>query len=305
MASRVTVQLARDQAAADTLFTAVRDVFVEVETTCSRFLADSDLVRANAAGTDWCTVHPSCVAVVQDAYRHYLMTDGTFDPRVLRALHAIGYDRSFAFDAKPDRVQVVEDAQQGGTETFSRLWLPEFDRVAGRVRIGPDAIDLGGIGKGWAVRAAADRLGQTDGYFLIEAGGDCYLGGLGPTGAGWNVGVENPRGGTEPIAVLQLSDTACATTSIRHRSWRVGERAVHHLIDPTTGRPSDSGLLAVTVVWPDAVTAEVLSKVLFLAGPGHIAAAADRFGCPALWVSDSGELTATADLADRLLWTAA
>ena len=181
-------------------------------------------------------------------------------------------------------------------------WLPGLDPESSAVRLGPDPIDLGGIGKGMAVRMAADELRGAGVAALVEAGGDCHLAGPGPEGDGWKVAVEDPRGSDEPAAVLQLADVACATSSVRLRTWQVDGRTVHHLVDPRTGEPGRSGLVAVTVVSEDAARAEVWSKALLLAGPDEAAVLADRHQLAALWIDEEAQLTCSAQMQPLVIW---
>jgi thiamine biosynthesis lipoprotein len=169
--------------------------------------------------------------------------------------------------------------------------------------VGPAAVDLGGIAKGLAVRWAADLLRNSADTFFVDAGGDGYFAGAGPADRGWSVGVEDPLGGTEPVAVLAVRDQACATSSTRLRRWQVGGRGAHHLIDPRTGRPSAGGLASVTVVGPDPAAAEVWSKTLFLHGADRICSVAAAEGIAALWVRDDGAIGATDDLGPMLVWS--
>jgi thiamine biosynthesis lipoprotein len=181
-------------------------------------------------------------------------------------------------------------------------WRPEFRPGSNEVRVGPNAIDLGGIGKGLAVRAAARRLATTATGLLIEAGGDCWCGGEAPEGGPWRLAVEDPTGIEMPLAVLAVSDLGVATSSVRVCSWSVAGLPVHHLIDPTTGLPGGAGLSAVTVVSDDTATSEVWSKTLFLEGEGRIASAAGNDGVAALWVRTDGTLGTTASIEPFVIW---
>ena len=297
MASTVNVRVRARAGRADSAVRTVMAVFGEVETQCTRFDPASPLMQANAAAEDWCRVPPRCYAAIREAALAYDATAGRFDPRVLRALHAIGYDRSLPFA----RGGVVVD-EAAGFVGVDAPWVPAFDEERGAVRVGPVPIDLGGIGKGLALRWAVEEIRDDCDAFLIEAGGDCYLGGDGPTGDGWQVGVEDPRGYATPVAVLSLRDAACATSSIRIRRWVSGGRAVHHIIDPRTGAPGGAGLLSVTVVGADPARNEVWSKALFLSGRDAIADAAASRGLPAMWVADDGTLGMTQQLAPMVIW---
>jgi thiamine biosynthesis lipoprotein len=192
-----------------------------------------------------------------------------------------------------------------GSEPFVGVetpWQPGFDDERGAVRIGAVPIDLGGIGKGLALRWAVEQIRDQCAAFLIEAGGDCYLGGDGPSGDGWQVAVEDPRGYTTPVAVLTLRDLACATSSTRIRRWTSGGRPVHHIIDPRTGAPGGAGLLAVTVVGADPALNEVWSKVLFLSGREAVADAAASRSLAAMWVTDDGTIGMSPQMAPLVVW---
>ena len=98
-----------------------------------------------------------------------------------------------------------------------------------KLPLGPAPIDLGGIGKGLAVRWAMTALEGCGSSVMVEAGGDLATRGAGPEGTGWRAAVEDPlvpAGAPQrhPVAVLDVSDRAVATSSIRLRTWRVGGR---------------------------------------------------------------------------------
>jgi thiamine biosynthesis lipoprotein len=271
---------------------------------------------ANATPQEWSSVPLYCFDAIAEAARAHAETGGRFDPRVLTRLQQIGYDRTLAFTSGAVEVSTA-DAVASATSfrPFASTslppvaqrrgrWQPQFDAARQAVRIGPEPIDLGGIGKGLTVRWAAQLLAGHGSAFLVEAGGDCYLAGSGPTGDGWRVAVEDPHGGTDPVAVLNVSDLACATSSIRVRQWRVDGRRVHHLIDPRTGEPGGEGLVAVTVAGPDPAWAEVWSKSLFLAGEDGIADLCEREGLAALWVTDDGRRGKSTAMIAHVMWEA-
>ena len=283
--------------AADGWWNAVVDEFELAEEAMSRFRDSSELTALNrAAGTD-VVAHPSVRLrhALTAADRAHRITAGRFDPRVLVDLDRLGYP-----GATLDR--------SGSTEPRDGARSRE-DRVVERV--GRDGltiarpIDLGGIGKGLALRWAAAilaRRGARD--FLLEAGGDLVARGRDPDGVRWQIGVEDPAG-DDDLAVIAVSDLAVATSSIRVHRWSVDGRVVHHLLDPRTGEPADGGLVAVTVVGPDPAWAEVWSKVLFLAGRHAIADEARSRGLAAWWVTDDGMLEMTPAARTRTIWVAA
>ncbi len=302
MGSEITIQaVAGSERDGDVIeaMTDALEVFHDVDRHCTRFNPDSSLMRANAAGGSWCEVTPVCFDALAAAAEAYRATDGRFDPRVHDDLVRLGYDRSRRFGAMSHR---AEEVLQPRTELPA--WEPEFRPSTRQVRLGPAPIDLGGIGKGLAVRAAAGRLMPLGVGFLIEAGGDCWCDGSSPDGGPWRLAVEDPSGGALPAAVLTLSDLAVATSSVRVCSWAIGSTRVHHLIDPGTGLPGGRGLAAVTVVADDAAVAEVWSKTLFLAGAERIAEEARRRRVAAIWVESSGQARFTPEVEPFVLWRA-
>lgn len=305
MASEVTVRVIDPIRDPSDAVMAVEGIFRDIEQSCSRFDDSSDLMRANAHPGEWTQVAPSCFAAIELAYAAYQRTQGAFDPRVLRTLTAMGYDRSLNF-AAGDVSTAAGDLPESWAVT---TWRPEFDHAASRVRLGGTPIDLGGIGKGYAVRRGIEALAGLGRAALVEAGGDLATYGDGPAReAGetraWRAAVEDPRDSEQPIAVLDVSDAAVATSSIKLRNWRAGGRDVHHLIDPRTGQSAASGLRSVTVVDDDPAWAEVWTKAAFLQGAADIAGFVEGAGLAALWVDDAGTLRSSTSLRDRILWEA-
>jgi thiamine biosynthesis lipoprotein len=167
-------------------------------------------------------------------------------------------------------------------------------------------IDLGGIGKGLALRWATGALEQAGAtHLLLEAGGDLVARGYDPEGQAWRIGIEDPAGGDEPLAVIGVRDGAVATSSTRVNRWTVDGRVVHHLLDPATGEPATGGLAAVTVAGPDPAWAEVWSKALLIGGRHAVARLARARGLAAWWVSEDGALEMTAAARVMTMWVAA
>ncbi len=275
-------------------------VFTTVHTTCTRFDLTSPLMIANARPDRWHRVPPVLARAIEEAHRAYLRTGGLFDPRILGDLVRLGYDRTLVFGAEE-----IDTLRPPGSRPPLDPWRPRFR--GGRhpeIHLGGLPVDLGGIGKGLAVRWAAERLRPDLGSFLIAAGGDCAAVGPGPEGRGWSVGIEDPSDASSVVAVLQLRDAACATSSLRVRHWRSGGKEVHHLLDPRTGEPGGAGLRSATAVALDPADAEVTSKALFLEGEGGIAESARRQGASALWINHDGRVAESPRLGAHVSWRA-
>ena len=211
----------------------------------TRFSPESEMSRFNASPGSWREISPELESLLRESLHAFEVSSGLVNVAVLRSLEAVGYTRPLA----------------EGQPTATRLQacpLPQLPDVLavrpGAARLEPGAgIDLGGIAKGWMADQLRDSLGPNA---LANLGGDLSARGTGPAGEGWPVGL----GGT----TLLLRDQGAATSSVRRRRWSVEH---HHLIDPRTGLPAQTGLEEVSVVAATGVEAEVIAKTALLVGP--------------------------------------
>ena len=301
MASQVRFWVHHPNTEAAVLAERAQRVFESVASSCTRFDPSSALMRANTAAKNWATLPVECYDAIAAAYDAHRFTLGLFDPRTLETLTELGYESTLPFESQEISLTTSAVAV-GAKEHRIRPWKPSFDLARHAVRVGDRPIDLGGIGKGLAVRWSADVLRDAGDAVLIEAGGDVMALGAGPNGDGWMISVENPSSGSDPVAVLRLTDQAVATSSTRIRSWVVDGEQVHHIIDPRTRRPAQSFLRAVTVVHSDPADAEVWSKSLFIAGRSQIRKLSDDKGLAALWVDVDGRMTMSRAMREFVAW---
>jgi len=342
---RLTV-VGSDLTTAAAAWAAVSALTEEVEEALSRFRSTSDLTamnrRAGAGGLAGVT--PWLARALAAADRAGRMTGGAFDPRVLGDLERLGYPGAplgrEGGRVAPAGERAASTATATGAGTFNGVgagagtfddgrWLHLEPRLRTAAVAVP--VDLGGIGKGLALRWARRALARTlpgfgdDVGALLEAGGDLVAAGPAPQDGPWLVGLEDPRSqetdpprrqhdpgprGEDPprrpeFAVIAVTQGAVATSSIRVHAWAAADgRPVHHLLDPRTGEPGGAELLAVTVAGPDPAWAEVWSKALFLEGAARIGARARALGLAAWWIRDDGRLEMTPAARPRTAWLA-
>ena len=202
----------------------------------TRFSPDSELSQLNAHAGEWRPISDELASVLQAALDAFDMSGGLVNAAVLTSMMAIGYTRPLA---QGPSTATLEQARPLAA-LAEVLALREGEA---RVLCG---IDLGGIAKGWMADRLAEMLGP---ICLVNLGGDLRAAGE------WPVDVAG--------TTLLLRDQAAATSSVRKRRW--GE--VHHLIDPRTGVPADTGLSEVSVVTSSAFESEVVAKTALLLGP--------------------------------------
>jgi thiamine biosynthesis lipoprotein len=230
-------------------------------TRITRFSDRSELAFLNGAKGEWVHVSAEMEALLREALNAYELSAGLVNAAVLPSMLAIGYTRSLA--AGPSRTNLA-DARPPPP-------LPEVLSVrpgSARLQAGC-GLDLGGIAKGWMADRLCAQLGRNA---LANLGGDLRAIGPGPNDDGWPVGFAG--------VTVMLRDQGAATSSVRRRRW--GD--LHHLIDPRTGLPSQSGLEEVSVVAATGCDAEVFAKTALLLGPG-LATAYCAAHAQAWWLS--------------------
>ena len=256
------------------------------ERALSRFDAASDLSRLNAATGAWVEVDARLADALRVALRAREATGGRFDPTILPALAAAGYDRTFErLEERPARTAPGWRA------------AAEIEVAAGesRARIERGAtVDLGGIGKGFSatrsLRAMRDGWPELPGA-IVDLGGDIAVWGLPPDRGSWRIAISDPRRSGTILGVLHLTEGGVATSGRDARRFGPA-RTLHHLIDPATGAPAVAGPLAVTVVAADAAEAEGHATALAISSlPEARAHLAAHAGLAALYVPDEGAPT--------------
>lgn len=304
MASDVTIDIAGPMFDVSEKILKAIEVFTSIERSCTRFDPASPLMRANADPKNWHPLPLIAVDLIRAAFNAYQLTEGVFDPRILGDLLKIGYDENLRFDAA-DAVRNLAGGNSPRSDERAKRksddWHPMFRND--EVLLGYLPIDLGGIGKGFAVQRAMEILQDCAEGVLINAGGDIAAEGFTEDGECWRIGIENPwKPEADPVLVVELMDTSIATSSIRLRSWLQNGQTAHHLIDPSTGSPGGYGLVAVSAISPSTSGAEVWSKTLFLKGLSDIEEFANRHSIAASWIDEAGNVFTNDSFGDHLIW---
>ncbi|MCO5387576.1 MAG: FAD:protein FMN transferase [Desulfosporosinus sp.] len=250
--------------------------FAEVEAVLSRFDPQSELTRINTGVDGIYQVSTILAEVVYLALNAAKVTNGMFDPTILGELEQAGYDRTFQEVMARTETRlpllVKDHVHKAGCERLlqsneGNLTIT-IDRSTGSlVKINGIRLDLGGIAKGWAVDQIFDQLRHLSeqAEICVNAGGDLRL--VTPSeGKPWFIKVENPLEKGENLLSLRLNCGAVATSNVLKRRWKHEGKWQHHLIDPRTGSPSQSTVVAATVVASTTVEAEVWAKTLCILG---------------------------------------
>ena len=233
-------------------------------------------------------------------------TNGAFDITIAPVMDAWGFTGdSFRV---PERSELDELLKHVNSDEIQIQEEPAHSVTLGEGQ----AIDLGGIAKGYTsdcVEAVFYDHEIENGK--ISLGGNVFVLGTKPDGSDWRVGIKDPRNESGLAAILSLRDAYAITSGGYERYFEENGKTYHHIIDPATGYPADSGLLSVTVVaadngpdWAGAgngAMCDAFSTALFVMGEEQ---ALDfwrngGYDFDLVLVTEDGRVVITAGLADR------
>jgi thiamine biosynthesis lipoprotein len=250
----------RDAAAAHAAIDAATAELRWVERTMTRFTETSDVGRANRlAALDGVLVTPETALVTDAALAWADALDGRYDPAV-GAVTALWDVRHRHEPPADERV-----AELAGRRFHRTVEVGSSGR--GRVLRyhGEGArLDLGSAAKGYAVDRAIEALrARGIAKALVVAGGDLYALGTGPDGEPWEIGIQSPTDERALAGRLRLADRAVATSGTYRQFFRHRGRRYHHLMDPATARPRETGMTSLTVVADSVMHADIATTALF------------------------------------------
>ena len=128
-------------------------------------------------------------------------------------------------------------------------------------------IDLNAIAKGWGVDQLFEYMRDAGmKNFMVEIGGEVRTIGKNNKGSHWKIGIDKPMIGTVPgeqiYSVVSVSNQAMATSG-NYRNFKEYDNVPYsHIINPRTGRPTQSNIASVTVVAPNCMDADALATAL-------------------------------------------
>jgi thiamine biosynthesis lipoprotein len=258
----------------------------------SLYKDDSEITKVNmAAGKAAVKVSPEIIEVVEAANRVSELTDGAFDITVgplvvlwqMRLKEGKMPTDEEIMNIKP-RVNYKNIIIDKKTST---LFLKNRNMI----------MDLGGAAKGYAADKTAELLsnrGIKNG--IVALAGDIRVMGHRSDGTPWHIGVQDPREKDKTMAVLKLSDKSISTSGDYERFRIVGKKRYHHIIDPRTGKPSES-MISVTLIGNSGALVDPLTTALFIVGKGKAMKLVKELGCELIVEDSSGKVNMSPGIA--------
>lgn len=235
-----------------------------LEGVLSRTREDTDIAKLNAADGAPVTLSDEGAKLLSTALDLSAATNGAYDPTVapLTDLWGIGTDNARV----PAQSEIDEALTHVGYQNVKLLGNNQVQLLNGA------QVDLGGIGKGYAgdiVHEMAESDTSDQWHVLARLSGNIEMYGGKTADSGtdnWNIGIADPDDNTDSIAVVSLRDGSVVTSGDYERFFEKDGKRYHHIFDPATGYPADSGLRGVTVIDPCSTKADALTTALFVMG---------------------------------------
>lgn len=291
MGTAVSVELwSDDETAAQAAIEAVMQEMVRIDETMSPYIETSELALINREAVQ----HPVKISaemfhLLQTSLHYSEISDGAFDI----SFASVGYLYDYRKHIEPSAQQIkthLDAIDYRSIKLDANASTVHFLKPGMR-------IDLGGIAKGYAVDQGADiLLARGIKNAIVTAGGDSRI--IGDHhGRPWMVGIKDPRIANKEAVVLPLENTALSTSGDYERYFMDGERRVHHIINPRTGK-SATGIRSVSVMAAHGIDTDALTKPLFILGVERGMQIIDRIpGVDAVVIDDQGQLYYSRNLA--------
>ena len=266
-----------------------------LERMLSNTIENSEISAINQnAGKDAVKVSDDTLYLLKEAREIYDFTQGAFDITIAPIIDAWGFTKEVK--KVPDEETLK---QRLDLVDMKKLQINEKNKTA-FLEEPAMAIDLGGIAKGYATDKVNEIFienGITSS--VISLGGNVSVAGKKEDGSKWKVAIQDPLNKEGYAGVLYVEDTSVVTSGGYQRFFEENGKTYHHIIDPKTGMPADTGLLSVTIVCKNSTKADGLSTSVFIAGlekGWQMWKDSQDFGI--VFITDEKEIYVTPDIAD-------
>lgn len=294
MDTPITVTLYTDKKTAEPIFNACRNLLRELDALWSRTQTDSDVGCFNASNGAH-DLDPRTAALIAQAMDVATKTSGAFDITVAPLVNL--WQASEERETLPTNAELQNALSLVGTDRICLIdhTLTKTDKDV--------QIDLGGIGKGAAISALISYLESCDGVRggLVSFGSNVAVFGTKPDEKPYRIAIKNPKTEGGYAGVLNLKAGQILSVSGDYeRYYTVNGESYHHILDPETGYPAQSGLCSVAVICSDGALADALSTALFVMGEENARAFYESqvYDFEAVFIDQSGKVTTTAGLAN-------
>lgn len=291
--------LTEDETATDEILTLIRNLEQE---NLSRRLESSEVCRINryferdsSEDSESLQISGELGLILEECLSVWESSQGAFDVTLAPVIRLWDIDswaggaREGVFEVPEQQaiLQALDDCGSGGIELEE---LAEGYEI--RLPRGME-LDMGAVGKGIALDEIRSWLKQRENITgaVISVGGSILVYGGKPDGSRFKVAIANPSDTAAVIGYLSLEGTWCISTSGDYERYVEAEGVrYHHILDPATGYPADSGVRSVTVLSESGFLSDALSTACFVLGADEGMKLAEEYGAEALFVDREGNI---------------
>ncbi len=247
------------------------DLIDDLETQLTVYNDQSEVARLNATAADGpVVVEDRLFDLLATCSAWTRATEGAFDVSTGAIIRAWGFFR------REGRIPTNRERIQAMTKTGTRHLILNADARSVKYRVAGLEINLGAVGKGYALDRAAELLRDRWGIdsALLHGGGSSVVAIGHPPGEprGWPIRLKHPWQDGESLGIVWLRDRGLGTSAATHQYFEYNGRKLGHLLDPRTARPAE-GTASASATAPTAAEADAISTALFVLG----ANGAERF----------------------------
>lgn len=269
------------------------EILVDIDSSVSCHNENSDVYRLNSDYDFILSADETMTALLDIAETVSNLTDGAFDYTLggLTELWNVTENTT-----PPTDDEIKEALAHAGRDKIS----VSGDRIS---KLDVDVkIDFGGIGKGMAAQKILEYLDTTDvEYGLVSVGGNIGVYGKKSDGDDYKIGVRDPHDTSDVVGYCYLTSGFVSVSGDYERFFEYDGKRYHHIIDPSTGYPAESGISSVAVISPNGAAADALSTALFIMGVERSLEFYEEkcISFEAVFVTTDGEIITTSGLGDK------
>ena len=277
----------RNTTRANLALDAAFEEITRIEGLMSLYNESSEVALLNRNGTNWTTLSPDTLYVLQKAEYYSRISNGSFDI-TCNPLLDLWMVKAKNENKMPTPEEIEEASELVGYEHLI------IDEDLNRAKFDKEgmSITLGGIAKGYAVDCACEKLIEAGiNHALVNIGGDMRAIGD-KNGVPWEVALQNPRNKEEYITIIKLDNESVATSGDYERYFFLKER-IHHIMNPKTGYSADE-CMSTTIITHQCIDADALATAVFVMGPEEGKALLDELSIKGLIISSDREVIKSA-----------
>ncbi|MBQ4044617.1 MAG: FAD:protein FMN transferase [Clostridia bacterium] len=232
-------------------------LLLEIENSLSRTRTSADVYRVNESTDGIADADSHLLAVLDFSLQMAEVTGGAFSP----AMGALSDLWNINGGGPVPSPEAIEEAKR---HADYRVFLADGASVTKTDR--ETKLDFGAVGKGYAAQKLTEYLRQHMDWGLVSLGGNVGVFGQKPDGTPYKIGITNPKDTSSPMGYLLIEGGFVSVSGDYERFFDENGVRYHHILDPETGYPADSGLSSAAVWSRDGAKADALSTALFVMG---------------------------------------